>query len=376
MVSSVARSDSGYLADLRAQPPEDPANLLRFPRAQERELGRLLADCGGLDVDRLVARAGSEHRALDLAPLILGDGQDVMMADRRVVGEAKDPLDLGRAQHLPERLLNSLLEAADLPPQSGEPAAGGVEDRTTTIKAPLDRAERRPRIRPPPRGGRRVAETGCRRVTSHRSRLPMARRVSTVSASASGSSTPPVLTAADMMPNVMQAAEGGSQAGAECFGHLGREALAAVNLAGVAAGLHAQGGGLAERAGGTCRDERFDLVEIEQLERVRVHHRAQFGPIAALAATLVRSGSFRRAGAAAGFAVRSVLQLAPPVGRIDSVVFADDRPQRFQALVTDRRVVVVHSIDQDLQDSRLARFQAADRLDGGDAAILELDRSS
>ena len=164
------------------------------------------------------------------------------MADCRVIGKAENPLDLGRAEHLPERLLNSLLHPADLAPQGREPAACGVEDRATIIEASFDRG-------------------GDAREFSHTLRkAPQTRKLS------AGEREPPVeiadgaqsldrlgqrfrlenpadLTAPDVMTNVMQTTERRFQAGGECFGHLGRQCLPAVNLAGVAARLHAQGRG-------------------------------------------------------------------------------------------------------------------------------------
>ncbi len=135
------RGQQGFrdLGDQRGEPPEDPANLLGFPRAQERELGRLLAHGGGLDVDGLVARAGAQDRALNLTSLVFGDRQHVVIAHGRVIGEAENPFDLGRAEHLTERLLNSLFQAADLAAQGRESPACRVEDGAATIKAPLDR---------------------------------------------------------------------------------------------------------------------------------------------------------------------------------------------------------------------------------------------
>ena len=271
MVSSVASSDSRHLADLSAQPPQDPANLFRFPRAQERELGRLLADGGGLDVDRLVARAGAEDRALDLAALVLGHRQDIMMAHRRVVGKAEDPFDLGRAEHLPERLLNSLLHPADLAPQGREPAARGVEDRAAVIEATFDR------------GG------DPREFSDALAKAPQARKL------IAGEREPPVEIADGAksldglgqrlrLENAARPDSAVRDAGCHADRRTGASSPAASASAisvvsacrpwispGSRLGSMRRAAALAERAGCAGRDQSADLVKIEKLERVRVH---------------------------------------------------------------------------------------------------------
>ena len=100
------------------------------------------ADCsrdrGRLDVDRLVAGTAALNRALHLAPMVLGHGQDVVMADHREVGVAEDPLDLGRSQHPAERFLDLFLGLADLASQHRQPAAGGVQHLGPAVEAALD----------------------------------------------------------------------------------------------------------------------------------------------------------------------------------------------------------------------------------------------
>ncbi len=128
----------GHHADLRRQPAEDAANFLRLARSQERELGRLLTDRGRLDVDGLVAGAGAEDRAGNLTTMVLGHGQNIMMSDHREIGKSKNPPDRRRTKHLPERLLDSLLGACDLPPQRGQAATGGIDDLAPVVEAALD----------------------------------------------------------------------------------------------------------------------------------------------------------------------------------------------------------------------------------------------
>ena len=106
---------------------------------------------------------------------------------------------------------------------------------------------------------------------SQRSRLPMARRVSTVSARASASRTPPILAAPDVMANVVQASEGGPQPCGQGFGHFGSQSLAIVDLTRVEAGLQPERGGFAERTGRAGRHQGANLIKVEKLERVRVH---------------------------------------------------------------------------------------------------------
>ena len=124
--------------------------------------------------------------------MVLGDGQDVVVADHREVGIAEDPLDLGRAEHPAKRLLDPLLGLADLAPEHREPAAGGVEHLapgcrgSPRSRSPRRRTRRRPARSPPSRGNWSPTRA------SQRSRLPSACRVSTVSASSSGSSIAPI----------------------------------------------------------------------------------------------------------------------------------------------------------------------------------------
>src|SRR5208282_3701551 len=82
-------------ADLGAEPAQDPTDLLCLAGTEIRELSRLFRDRGRLDVDRLVGGTAALNRALELAPMVLGHGQDVMVADHREVGVTEDPLDLG-----------------------------------------------------------------------------------------------------------------------------------------------------------------------------------------------------------------------------------------------------------------------------------------
>ena len=129
-----------------------------------------------------------------------------------------------------------------------------AESRRLAVSSTLPRLSRQPSIatarpensptpcrRPPSRGNWSPTRA------SHASRLPMARRVSTVSASSSASSTLSLLGSTRELANIVQAAERGPQAGAHGFHHLGRQRLAVVDFAGVEAGLDPLGSGLSQR---------------------------------------------------------------------------------------------------------------------------------
>ncbi len=73
--------------------------------------------------------------------MLLGDRQDVMVPDHREIAEAEDSPDLGRAEHLAERLLDALLDLADLFADGREPSAGGIQDRAPAIQAAFDGVE-------------------------------------------------------------------------------------------------------------------------------------------------------------------------------------------------------------------------------------------
>ena len=186
------------------------------------------------------------------------------------LGKRRIRLDLGRAEHLPERLLDSLLDAADLAAQRGEPAAGGIEHLAPVVEASLDGdGEAREFAHALPEAAQPrelVADPGepAVEVADGPQRLDRLGQLF-------GLEHAPLLGSSHELANVVQAAERGPQAGAECLDHLGRERLAVVDLAGVDARLDAVRRGLAQRAGRASGDQCADLVEVEKLERVRVH---------------------------------------------------------------------------------------------------------
>ena len=60
-------------------------------------------------VPRLVIASASGTEALDRAAVVLGDRQDVVVADHREVGKAQDAADVRGAEHASEGRLDSLL---------------------------------------------------------------------------------------------------------------------------------------------------------------------------------------------------------------------------------------------------------------------------
>ena len=128
----------GDLADLGAQPSQDPADLLRLAGPEVGELRRLLGDGLRLDVDRLVAGAGPVDGPLQLAAELAGDRQDVVLADDREVRVAEVPADLRRAEHRAEEVLDAFLDRGDLAADLREPPARGVEDPSPRVEAAVD----------------------------------------------------------------------------------------------------------------------------------------------------------------------------------------------------------------------------------------------
>ena len=228
----------GDLADLGAEPAEDAADLLRLLGAEVRELRRVLGDRLGLDEDRLVAGAGAVDRALDLAPVLLGDRQDVVVADHREVGVAEDALDLVRAEHPAERLLDPLLDLADLAADRRELAAGGVEDLAAAVEARLDRVDDARELADARASARRAGGTRRRPGRASGRGCRSARSVSTVSASSSASSIAPTWARRTCGRMSCRPPNGGDRPDDEGLGHLGRQRLAVADLARVAARLH------------------------------------------------------------------------------------------------------------------------------------------
>src|ERR1700733_1727937 len=76
---------------------------------------------------------------MNLTPVFLGDRQDVVVPDHREIGVAEITPDIGRTEHVPERLLNSFLNLADFAPEDGETAAGVIQHDPPAVQAPIDR---------------------------------------------------------------------------------------------------------------------------------------------------------------------------------------------------------------------------------------------
>ncbi len=176
--------------------------------------------------------------------------------------------------------MNPVFHPADLSPEGREAAAGGVDNGAAIIEAALDRggdAGELSDVRAKPTQPRKLTGGDREPLTEIADGAKGLDRLG----ERFGFENPADVSPPHVLANVVQTTEGGSQPGGECFGHLGRQCLAAVNLARLAARLEAEGRGLAERAGGAGRDERADLVEIEQLERVRIHVAPRRGEAAA-----------------------------------------------------------------------------------------------
>ena len=194
--------------------------------------------------------------------MVLGHRQDVVVPDHREVGKAKDPPDLGRAEHLPERLLDPLLDLADLATQRREPAAGGVQHLAPAVEAALDRhgdprefAHALPQAAQP---RELVADPGEPAVEVADRAEGLDRLGQLL-----GVEDAPGLGARTSGPNVVQPAERGLQARAERLDHLGGQRLPMVNFAGVDARLDLECRGFAQRAGRSSGDHGADLGEFQ-----------------------------------------------------------------------------------------------------------------
>jgi hypothetical protein len=70
---------------------------------------------------------------------LLAPDDEIRWTCHREIREAEDSPDFGRAEHLPECVLDALFHLADLAPDGREPAAGGIQDLAPAVEAPLDR---------------------------------------------------------------------------------------------------------------------------------------------------------------------------------------------------------------------------------------------
>ena len=75
----------GYHAHLGAEPSEDAADLLGLAARRNESCADFSPIARRLDVDRLVAGAGAEDGALDLAAVVLGHRQDVVVPHHREI---------------------------------------------------------------------------------------------------------------------------------------------------------------------------------------------------------------------------------------------------------------------------------------------------
>ncbi len=193
-----------------------------------------------------------------------------MVPHHREVRESEGTPDLGRAEQVPERLLDSLLDLGDLATDGREPTAGGVEDLGAAVEAAVDRRDQ-PReladaLPQPAQAGELVAD-------------PVEPAVELADGAEGLAGLGQVLClehAADLgaphqLTDVVQTAERGPQAGANGLDHLGGERLALVDLGGVGARLEAMGPRLAQGARRPRGDEGAELVELEEFQRMAVH---------------------------------------------------------------------------------------------------------
>src|SRR5690606_27305577 len=123
----------------RTEPSEDSSDLLGLLGPEIGELRRLFGHGQRLDVDRLIAGTRAMDRPFQLASEVARDGEDVVLADDREVRIAEHPADLGRAEHPAERLLDALLDAADLASDLRQAAARRVEHAAPSVEATVDR---------------------------------------------------------------------------------------------------------------------------------------------------------------------------------------------------------------------------------------------
>ena len=202
--------------------------------------------------------------------MFLGNRQDIMVPDHREIGVAEIPPDVGRTEHVTERLLNSLLNLSDLASENREPAAGGIEHDAPAVEAPFNRdgksreftntlpkpAESRKLVAVPGDPLVEVAD-GAERLD----RLGQFFRFQDA----------PDLGTSHKLANVVQSAEGRSQSRAECFDHLSGQRLPVVNFTGVDARLDLSCRHLAQRAAPARGNQRANLFKVQKLERMTVH---------------------------------------------------------------------------------------------------------
>ncbi len=259
-----------HLADLGAEPAEDAADLLLLLGPVEGELGRQFGDRLGLDEDGLVAGAGSVDRTGDLAAMLLRDRQDVVMPDHREVRIPQDPSQLGRPEHPAQRLLDPLLDLVDLATDRREPAARRVEDRAAGVEAGVDRVRDSGELAEarlhPTEPGELVADPAEPAVDVADGAENL-HRLGQLLGSEGGAG----LGAADLGADVVKAAKRRREARGESIGHLGRQRLTALDLDRVGRRLQPARGVLAERAGRITGHQLANPVELQDLQRVRIH---------------------------------------------------------------------------------------------------------
>ena len=196
----------------RREPAQDPPHLLGFPRAQKRKLSRLLADRGGLDVHGLVAGTGAQDRALHLAPVVLGHGQDVVVPDHGEIGKAESPSDR-RATAASAAAFPGFVPARGRPRGAARKAGGWLYPAPCPGCRGIPRSRRQaPRIRRrlaarPPRRGKLVADPGepLVEIADRSQRLDRLGKLFRLEHAL-------LLGSTRQMANVVQPAEGGPQA--------------------------------------------------------------------------------------------------------------------------------------------------------------------
>src|SRR5262249_13490073 len=149
-----------------------------------------------------------------------------MLSDHREVRVAEDPLHLVRAEHPAKRLLDPLFDLPDLAPEGRELAARGVDDLSAAVEARLDGADNSGELAdsllqaPTPRelitdGPEPLIEigNGAERFDDFGELFGLEHR--------------PNLRAANVRPDVVEAAKRRRQPAGKRLGHFGRQRLPA-----------------------------------------------------------------------------------------------------------------------------------------------------
>ena len=128
----------GDPSDFGAQPPEDALHFAVFFTLQCDPLGAEVGDRRRLDEDRLPRAADAVHRAGHLVPVVHGHRQNVMVAVHRRVRIAEDFPQFRIAQEPLDFGLHLFVEFEEFLPDGGEFPAGDVEDVPPAVDAAAD----------------------------------------------------------------------------------------------------------------------------------------------------------------------------------------------------------------------------------------------